>query len=275
MKPIRFERPREFRKAIESVFARIGDTGYWAKAKEGQPVELAIYDQIGHFGVTAGDIKTELAAAQGRPVHVLLNSPGGDVFDGIAIYNDLLAHSGRVTVSVQGIAASAASIVAMAGDEVTMAENAFMMIHNAWAIAIGDRNAMSGLAAQLEKIDTALALTYAARSGSDVRAVRRMMDAETWLTGAEAVEQGFADSVGDAAEVSALFDLSVFAEVPAELKREIEAGLRDVGFSHKRAKVAATDGFASLAHRDDALAPLRDGEDSETAIWRLAALMHA
>ena len=152
-----------------------------------------------------------------------INSPGGDVFDGIAIYNDLLAHKSYVVVRVTGLAASAASIIAMAGDKVEIAENAFFMIHNAWSVAVGDARVMSARANLLKKIDAGLAETYAARTGGDVDDIKEQMDEETWLTASEAIEQGFADSTFNAddseeAEAKAAFDLSPFKNVPKALK---------------------------------------------------------
>ena len=120
--------------------------------------EIDLYDEIGMFGVTAKDFRERLKATNGGDILLRINSPGGDVFDGIAIYNDLLAHPGSVTVHITGVAASAASIIAMAGRKIVMSENAFQMIHNAWGIAIGDRHTHADAAALLGKIDSALDL---------------------------------------------------------------------------------------------------------------------
>lgn len=148
-----------------------------------------------------------------------INSPGGDVFDGIAIFNDLLAHPANVVVRVNGLAASAASLIAMAGDEIQIAETAFFMIHNAWSIAIGDARELTARAKLLKTIDGKLADTYANRTGQDVAEIRQQMDAETWLTAEDAVDQGFADKLvtNDAAEAHASFDLAPFKNVPRGL----------------------------------------------------------
>lgn len=164
-----------------------------------------------------------LARIDASTIVVNINSPGGDVFDGIAIYNDLLAHKAEVVIRVTGLAASAASLVAMAGDEITIAENAFFMIHNAWTFAIGDSREMTAQAKILKQVDGSLAETYAARTGQDVGDIRSLMDDETWLNGDDAVEQGFADKIISAdepagADARASFGLAAFKNVPRALK---------------------------------------------------------
>jgi len=136
-----------------------------------------------------------------KDVTVLMNSPGGDLFEGMAIYNLLRDHKGNVTVKVLGIAASAASIIAMAGDEVLIARAGFLMIHDTWVVAVGNRNDLRAIADTLEPFDAAMADIYAARAGGETKAMLKMMDAETWIGGAAAVDQGFADALLPADEV--------------------------------------------------------------------------
>ncbi|MFP4538719.1 MAG: head maturation protease, ClpP-related [Dichotomicrobium sp.] len=154
-----------------------------------------LYGEIGCEGLTSGEMRAWMAEIGGRDVEITVNSIGGDVFEGIAIYNDLVALSGRVTVVVTGIAASAASVVAMAGDHIVIAENAAMMLHNAWVAVEGDHRILAELVPVLEKTSEGMAATYAARSGQPIERVREMMDAETHLAAHEAVELGFADEV--------------------------------------------------------------------------------
>lgn len=184
---------------------------------------IDIYDVIGYWGVSAIDIREILDGITADEILVRINSPGGDVFDGVAIYNDLVQHNARIAVEITGLAASAASIIAMAGEDIAIGDNAFMMIHNAWGIAVGNRHDMTGFAALLERIDAALARTYARRTGHPVEDMTAMMDDETWMAGAEAVEAGFADrtfeddgdgETEDAAQ--AFFDLGVYAHTPAD-----------------------------------------------------------
>lgn len=206
------------------VFNRAGGTSFDVRAAAGEgAAEIELYDEIGFWGVTAKDFNAQLREVGPGDLKVKINSPGGDVFDGIAIFNDLVGHQGRVRVEVTGMAASAASIVAMAGDEIVMAENAFMMVHNAWSMVVGNRHDLRDWAGVLDKIDGALAKTYATRSGMGVRTAAKLMDDETWLTAAEAKEKGLADEIAGKIEAKAAFDLSVFAHAPAGLSSPPEA----------------------------------------------------
>lgn len=168
---------------------------------------ISVFDPIGvdfwtGEGVTAkriaGALRTIGAA---NDVVVNINSPGGDLFEGLAIYNLLREHKGQVTVKVLGLAASAASIIAMAGDDIQIARAGFLTIHDTWVAAVGNADDLRDVADQLEPFDAAMADIYAARSGMDVKAVKKMMDAETWIGGADAVERGFADALLPSDEV--------------------------------------------------------------------------
>ncbi len=167
---------------------------------------ISIFDVIGADywgdGVTASRIAGALRSLNGADVTVNINSPGGDMFEGLAIYNLLREYEGRVTVKVLGLAASAASIIAMAGDDVQIGRGAFLMIHNCWLLAMGNRHDFSELAKSLEPFDTAMADIYASRSGLDMAAVLKLMDAESYIGGSEAVEKGFADSLLSADEIA-------------------------------------------------------------------------
>ncbi len=158
-----------------------------------QETEVSIFDFIGLYGVTASEFVGALREMQ--DVHLRLNSPGGDVFDGIAIYNSLRDHQGRVRVTVDGIAASAASLIAMAGETVTMNQGAMMMIHDAWALTVGDAEDHLQMADTLNRVSGELAGIYAQRTGTGTRVVRQMMKETTWMTAKEAEEAGFADVV--------------------------------------------------------------------------------
>lgn len=161
--------------------------------------EISILDVIGADfwgeGVTAKRIAAALRQIGDQDVIVNINSPGGDVFEGLAIYSLLREHKAKVTVRVLGLAASAASVIAMAGDEIQIARAGFLMIHNTWVVAAGDRNALHETADMLEPFDAALADIYAAQSGIDGAEIRQMLDRETWIGGADAVEKGFADGL--------------------------------------------------------------------------------
>ncbi|KQQ31996.1 peptidase [Duganella sp. Leaf126] len=176
------------------------------RAASEDAASISIYDRIGDSydgeGVTAKRIAAVLRNIGARDVTVNVNSPGGDFFQGVAIYNLLREHKAKVTVKVMGIAASAASVIAMAGDEILMGDGAFLMIHNAWAMAVGNRHDMAAAAEKLAPFDAAMAQVYAARSGQSVAAAAAMMDKETWIGAAQAVKDGFASGVIDRSEVS-------------------------------------------------------------------------
>ncbi len=175
-------------------------------ATEDEKNTISILDAIGSDpwtgeGVTAKRISAALRSIGGADVTVSINSPGGDMFEGLAIYNILREYKGRVTVKVLGLAASAASVIAMAADELQIARSGFLMIHNAWTVAAGNRHQFREVAEMMEPFDASMADIYAARTGADIEAMQQLMDAETWIGGSAAVEQGFADSLLDSDSV--------------------------------------------------------------------------
>ncbi|MCF3101432.1 Clp protease ClpP [Streptomyces roseoverticillatus] len=183
--------------------------------------EIAIYDEIGYWGVTASDFIAELKTVNSSEITLRLNSPGGEVFDGIAIMNALRSHSARVTTHVDGIAASIASVIAMAGDRIVMQPHSQMMIHDGSGLCIGNAADMREMADLLDKQSDNIAAIYAERAGGTVKQWRTKMLAETWYSAQEAVEAGLADEVakpqrrpepGDGEDVpmAAAWDLSVF-----------------------------------------------------------------
>jgi ATP-dependent Clp protease protease subunit len=167
---------------------------------------ISIYEQIGASwdgsGMTAARMSGILRGIGARDVVVNINSPGGDFFEGVAIYNLLRQHKAKVTVQVMGLAASAASVIAMAGDEILMGDGAFLMVHNAWAVAVGNRHDMLAASEQLAPFDAAMADVYAARSGMTVKKAVAMMDAETWIGSTQAIKDGFATGMIDRANIT-------------------------------------------------------------------------
>lgn len=159
------------------------------------------FDPWSGEGVTAKRISAALRSMDGADVTVNMNSPGGDMFEGLAIYNILREYKGHVTVKVLGLAASAASIIAMAADDLRVARSGFLMIHNGWTIAAGNRHQFREIADMMEPFDAAMGDIYSARTGSDLKSMQKLMDAETWIGGSAAVEQGFADSLLDSDSV--------------------------------------------------------------------------
>jgi ATP-dependent protease ClpP protease subunit len=172
-------------------------------AADAPAAEISIHDEIGAWGVSAKDFIAQLRSiAAATPIHLSLHSPGGEVFDGLAIYHALKAR-GNVTVRIEGLAASMASVIAMAGTRIEMPRNAFLMIHNPSGFAMGDAADMRQLADLLDKIKSSLVAAYRDRTKKTDEDIIDMMDAETWLTGEEAVEHGFADATTDEVALSA------------------------------------------------------------------------
>lgn len=211
------------------------DAGVRAAAEQEADRTISVYDVIGYDywtgeGVTAKRISAALRSMGKGPVTVNVNSPGGDMFEGLAIYNLLREHDGEVTIKVIGLAASAASVIAMAGDTVQIARAGFLMIHNAWVIAVGNRHDLAEVAATLKPFDDAMASIYAARTGAEQKAMSKLMDAETWIGGESAVEDGFADELlpSDQVEKGA-------GKQNASAARRVEAGLRASGMPKSEA----------------------------------------
>lgn len=181
--------------------------------------DVYIYDEIGYFGTTANEFVRDLQGITANTINLHLNSPGGDVFDGIAIFNALKSHKAAVTTYIDGLAASAASFIAMAGDSVVMMPHARMMIHDAWGLALGNAEDMRKMADRLDASSNNIASIYAERTGGDTEFWRGKMRDETWYTDQEAVDAGLADSVGSAdASSNSMpareWDLSVFRRAP-------------------------------------------------------------
>ena len=169
------------------------------KASDENDNTIGIYDPIGYdywddSGVTAKRISAALRSLDGADVVVNINSPGGDVFEGLAIYNLLREYKGHVTVRVLGVAASAASFIAMAADEIQIARAGFFMIHNAWTGLWGNRNDLRETADFLKQIDDTIADIYHVRSGLSMDELKADMDKERWINGRDAIDSGFADA---------------------------------------------------------------------------------
>lgn len=230
---------------------------------------ISILDPIGADywgeGVTAKRISAALRSIGDRDVSVMINSPGGDYFEGLAIYNALREHKGTVTVKILGLAASAASVIAMAGDQIQIARAGFLMIHNAWILAAGDRHAMREVADWLEPFDAAAVDIYAARSGLSPAEVGPMLDRETWIGGAAAIDQGFADSFLPSDEVEAGARQEDGKSVRAVKKFEILA---------QRAGLSRSEGREILAGLKGAkLDAGQDGKPGAAVLQEVASLL--
>jgi ATP-dependent protease ClpP protease subunit len=191
-----FARPQGYSWDVPSdVLARWSET---VAAESDDANTITIYDVIGEDwwsggGFTAKRMAAALRSIGRNDVTVKINSPGGDVFEGFTIYNQLAQHPAKVTVDVMGIAASAASVIAMAGDSVRMGLGTFIMVHNAWGIVIGNRHDLTSAAELLGQIDGAMVDIYEARTGLKRAEIEALLDAETFLGAQAAVDNGFAD----------------------------------------------------------------------------------
>ena len=214
-------------------------------AAAGDAFVIDVLDVIGEDfwsgeGVTAKRIGAALAAAGGREVTVNVNSPGGDFFEGVAIYNLLRDYPAKVTVRILGIAASAASVIAMAGDEIQIGKAGFIMVHNAWTVVVGNRHDLSEAIKVAEPFDEAMAAVYADRSGQEKSVATTWMDAETWFNGAQAVEQGLADLFLDADVVSEDREKSS-VEANTRALRRTEAAYMKSGMSRSERRALLAD----------------------------------
>ena len=189
---------------------------YNIQNKAGKTADVYIFDEIGSYGVTAKQFISDIKDLKDLPINLRINSLGGDVFDGMAMYNVIKRREAKTTVYIEGIAASIATIIALGADEVVMAENSLFMIHNAWGGTMGDAKDMRKSAETLEKISTELTEIYMKKTGLSYDVVSNMMDEETWLNAEEAYELGFVDTISDSIKVAAKYDVSKFKNITQE-----------------------------------------------------------
>ena len=192
--------------------------GQWynIQNKASETADIYIFDEIGMYGVTAQDFIGEIKELKNTPINLRINSLGGDVFNGMAIYNVIKKREAKTTVYIEGIAASIATIIALGADEVVMSENSLFMIHNAWGGTMGDAKDMRKSAETLEKISTELTEIYMKKTGLSYDVVSNMMDEKTWLNSEEAYELGFVDTISDAIKIAAKYDVSKFKNITNE-----------------------------------------------------------
>jgi len=218
------------------------DPWYRITAKGPEDGEIEIYDVISNFaGMNAQQFSKDLKAiGKVKNLAIHINSPGGDVFEGQAIYSQLKHHKAHKTVFIDGIAASIASVIAMAGDEVVMPENGMMMIHEPSGFVMGTQDDMAKMADVLAKIRETIVAVYARKTGLEREHVAEMMKEETWLTADEAVEFGFADRREEPVELAAHFDLSQFSNVPPSLAKKVNGAgtvIKEAVMAEKKAEV--------------------------------------
>ena len=189
---------------------------YNIQNKAGETADIYIFDEIGTYGVTAQDFISEIKGLKDMPINLRINSLGGDVFDGMAMYNVIKRREAKTTVYIEGIAASIATIIALGADEVIMAENSLFMIHNAWGGTSGEAKDMRKTAETLDKITSELTDIYVKKTGLSYDTVAEMMDEESWLNADEAFALGFIDTISDSIKVAAKYDVSKFKNITQE-----------------------------------------------------------
>lgn len=184
-----------------------------------QVADIFIYDMIGGWGITAENFAKDLKLlGDVKTINLHINSDGGDVFDGRAIFSLLVQHSARIITHVDGLAASIASLIALAGNEVRMADGSFFMIHNAWGVGIGEAKDLRKVADLLDSVNNSIIDTYQSRSKQSREDIITWMNDETWMTANEAKDKGFADVVSEPLKVAAqLSDPYSFKRPPSAL----------------------------------------------------------
>ncbi|AMG69494.1 ClpP-like prohead protease/major capsid protein fusion protein [Morganella morganii] len=194
-------------------------------AADTQSADIYIYDEIGGWGISAKQFSKELLAlGDVSQINLHIHSPGGEVFDGIAIYNQLKGHDAKITVYIDGLAASMASVIAMVGDTVIMPENAMMMIHKPWGIAWGDADEMRDYADLLDKLENVLIPAYVAKTGKTAEEIAAMLEEETWMNGDECLSHGFADQLTAPVQAMACITskrIEDFAAMPQDIKNQV------------------------------------------------------
>lgn len=228
----------------------------WYEIKnKADKAEIWIYEMIGEDfwtggGVTAKNFQKELSEIKASQIDLHINSPGGDVFDGIAIYNLIKQHPANVTTYIDGLAASIASVIALSGDEIYMAENALFMIHNPYGMVMGAAADMRKMADRLDIVRGSISKAYITKTGKDEAEINALMDAETWMTADDAAEFGFIDEVTEKMDMAAcakfvpVMEKAGFKHIPAFAAKDAEKALRDAGFSRKEAKSILAKGLS-------------------------------
>lgn len=257
-------KPEALTKAAGKSWYRIEAAG------DSDSATIAIYDEISWFGVTAADFLDELSALDVANLEVQINSPGGDVFDGVAIFNAILKHPARVTTVVDGLAASICSVIAQAGDDRLVCRASQTMIHEASALTVGNAEDHRKSVAMLDQVSNMIAMVYADRAGGSVKYWRDLMRQETWYSSDEAKTAGLADAIyGESTAASAeairSWDLSMFhhagrrhAPPPPAIPASRSTARSDAGFRYD------PDVFKAALHRAlDNQRPIRPTDAEE------------
>ena len=221
--------------------------------------DVYIFNEIGTFGMSAQSFVEEVKEYDGKELAIHINSLGGEVFDGMAIYSIIQRRKAKTTVYIEGIAASIASVIALAADNVIMSENSLLMIHNAWGGTQGDASEMRKQADVLDKITNEIAEIYVKKTNLPYDEVIRLMSEETWLTAEEAVAMGFVDSISEPIKVAAQYDVSKFKNITEE---KVE---KTLNINNKK-KIKMTEELKSWFNSkvDEIITKVKNDKSSET-----------
>jgi ATP-dependent Clp endopeptidase proteolytic subunit ClpP len=235
----------------------------WYKIKNStsEVSDVYLFNDIGTFGVTAQSFIDEIKEYENQELNIHINSLGGEVFEGMAIYSIIQRRKAKTTVYIEGIAASIASVIALAADEVIMSENSLIMIHNAWGGTQGDAKDMRKQADVLDKITNEIAEVYVKKTRIPYNEIIEMMNEETWLTAEEAVALGFVDSISEPIKVAAKYDVSKFKNITNKKMETI------LSLTNKK-KIKMTEELKSWFNSkvDEIIAKVKDSDETaETA----------
>jgi len=187
--------------------------------------ELVLYGPVDRmFGIDPKEVRDELAKFKNvDTLDVRINSEGGNIFDGLAVYNAVRGFEGKTVVHVDGMALSMGSVIAMAGDEIVMSDGAMLMIHNPLWLAMGESSDLRDAADVMDKLKNQLIGVYSSRTGQSAEQIAEWMDAETWMDAADAIERGFADRSESRMAIAANFDTTRFCNVPDRLLNQVDS----------------------------------------------------
>ena len=233
---------------------------YKIKNKSSEVSDIYLFNDIGTFGITAQSFIDEIKQYEDRELNIHINSLGGEVFEGMAIYSIIQRRTSKTTVYIEGIAASIASVIALAADEVIMSENSLLMIHNAWGGTQGEAKDMRKQAEILEKITNEIAEVYVKKTKIPYNEIVEMMDEETWLTAEEAVALGFVDSISEPIKVAAKYDVSKYKNITNKKVEQI------LSLTKKR-EIKMTEELKTWFNSkvEEIIAKVKDSKDVETA----------
>ncbi|QRQ86256.1 head maturation protease, ClpP-related [Cupriavidus oxalaticus] len=238
-----------------------------AKANTPEEADISIFDEIGFWGVTAKDFIADLSKITAKKINLSINSPGGSVFDALAIFNALRNSGKEIHVRVLGIAASAASYIMLAGDKIVMPENTFVMVHNPLAGMYGNAEEFREFADVLDKVGASLRATYVKRTGKSEEEIDALLSKDTYLTAAEAVEIGLADEMEPAMNVTASYETD---RLPENVKAAFTAAQTPAAKTDPapEPKQAAQEANATFADQVTALAE-QAGLAEFATVWAL------